>query len=528
MGCVYFVVLDRDVAAEITHDAFLRLWEHYGRLPAGSDEKAWLIRVATNLAISHPRSQGAAYRRHTDYLEPADPGLQALNNLDLVRVRRALLMLEPRDRAVISLRFDGGLGFAEIGAIVGKPENTVKTRFHRSLETLRRELGDAGAFGVDSPTKKDQMADHGSLDQQLTDFYHGSRVAMSGPVPRWDPAKGYAAPQGWGRQLLLTGAGAIFILAFVAAASIWRENQASPAGQNHAVTSPPATPQPSPTPSAFTASCKLPVSWGDATGHMSGGFVSFPGASFAPDSRASGLTSPFGATWVSYDTSMRRWVPADRVMLSPDGATWLYGALRNGNEYHAVDVSTGTDTTLWGSDKFFHVIGLDNKDAYAMLDGIGGAHLWRLPLDGSEASQVRVGGSWQFVNGGALWGTGAASLPAGAPFSLQRLDLQKNTVATWVQLSGPGSLVGFDGRGAPIVQVGGGGGDIIVAPSPGVQRPVARAFSFAKGPDGIAQLPAVGDSYGIWLPGTDGLYVSVNGVASKQSSVQAFPAGPCS
>ncbi len=55
---------------------------------------------------------------------------------------------------MISLRFDQGLGFAEIGAIVGKPENTVKTRFHRSLETLRRELGGAGLFDVDSPTKE--------------------------------------------------------------------------------------------------------------------------------------------------------------------------------------------------------------------------------------------------------------------------------------------------------------------------------------------------------------------------------------
>src|SRR6202165_3565769 len=153
MGCAYFVVLDGDVAAEITHDAFIRLWEHYGRLPAGSNEKAWLIRVATNLAISHRRSQRAAWRRHVDDQEPADPELHALNNLELVRVRRALLMLEPRDRAVISLRFDGGLGFAEIGAIVGKPENTVKTRFHRSLDTLRRQLGDANPVDVDSQMK---------------------------------------------------------------------------------------------------------------------------------------------------------------------------------------------------------------------------------------------------------------------------------------------------------------------------------------------------------------------------------------
>src|SRR6266567_3577168 len=63
IGCAYFIVLDRDIAAEITHDAFLRLWEHHGRLASGSNEKAWLIRVVTNLGISYRRSQGAAWRR---------------------------------------------------------------------------------------------------------------------------------------------------------------------------------------------------------------------------------------------------------------------------------------------------------------------------------------------------------------------------------------------------------------------------------------------------------------------------------
>jgi len=293
---------------------------------------------------------------------------------------------------------------------------------------------------------------------------------------------------------------------------------------------PSATPQPSPTPSAFTGSCKLPVSWGapSMAKPLSGGFVSFPGGSFAPDSSASGLNTPFGANWVSYDTPMHRWVPVDLQMLSPNGTTWLYGTLRSGNENHAVDVRTGTDTTLWGSDRLFRVIGLDNRYAYAMLDSTGGAHLWRLPLDGMQAVQLRVTGNWQFVNGGAAWGTGLASLPAGAPFSLQRLDLQYNTVIDWLQLSGSGSVVGFDAAGAPIVQVGGPGGDVIIAPRPNVQRPLAQAFSFAKGPAAYAPLPALGDTHGIWLAGVDGIYLSVNGMASKQSSVQAFPAGPCS
>src|SRR5712691_9672256 len=109
----------------------------------------------------------------------------------------------------------------------------------------------------------------------------------------------------------------------------------------------------------------------------------------------------------------------------------------------------------------------------------------------------------------------------------RRLDLQNNTVTTWVQLSGQGTLIGFDGKGGPIVQVGGSGGDIIVVPSAGVQRPVAQAFSLPRGTDGRDHVIALGDAHGIWLAGADGIYLSVNGAASKQSNVQAYLAGPC-
>src|SRR4029077_15954911 len=120
------------------------------------------------------------------------------------------------------------------------------------------------------------------------------------------------------------------------------------------------------------------------------------------------------------------------------GTTWLYGTLGTGTIYHAVDVTKGTDTTLWGSDKMYRLFGLDNKFAYAMLDGTGSAHLWRLPLDGTDGSEIRVSGTWQFVNGGAVWGTGAASLPAGAPFTLQRPPSHKKNRPPQGPTSGPG------------------------------------------------------------------------------------------
>jgi hypothetical protein len=357
------------------------------------------------------------------------------------------------------------------------------------------------------------MADRESIEQTLTDFYQRSRVAMSGPIPRWEPARGTVIKQGWGRQLLFAGAAAVFILAVVAGARVLRQQQ-----------SPAARPQPAPPPGAFSGTCKLPVSYPDDTsGQMIGGFLSFPGGSYGADSSASGLNRPAGADWISYDTTMRRWVPVDRQMVSPNGTTWVYST-QAGNENHAVNIRTGHDTTLWGAARGFRVFGLD--DSYAYANSAGG-QLWRLPLDGSKASQIDVSGNWLFVNGGAVWGT-SAILPAGASFSLQRLDLRTGTGTTWVLLPTPATVVGFDKDGAPIVQVGGAGGDVIVAPSPGVQRPVAHNFYFGKGTIGIAHLPALGDTHGIWLFAQDGTYLSVNGVPSKQASFPAFLAGPCS
>ena len=272
----------------------------------------------------------------------------------------------------------------------------------------------------------------------------------------------------------------------------------------------------------------MPVSWIDpATATpVSGGFLTFPGASLATDSTVSGLKSPSGATWISYDAQMQRWVPANRDMVSPDGNTWIYGSFGSANQYHAVNVSTKKDTLLWGSDKLYRLIGLDNRNAYAMLDSAEVSRLWRLPLDGSLGGPLKVNGSWQLVNGGKVWGAGTTSFP-GAAYSLQQLDVQANVVTTWIELDNQANLVGFDVSGAPLLQVGGQVGDVIVVPSPGNQVRVAKAFGFGSGPAEHGPMPAVGDEHGIWLAGADGIYLSIGGVANKQSVVHAFPAGPC-
>jgi len=138
---VYLVVLDPDIAQEICHEAFLRRWQHRNRLGEQANERAWLMRVAINLAIDHRRSLLTALRHRGSDAPALDPATAALARIDREVMRRALLGLRKRDRALLALRFEQDLSFPEIGRIFGRPEATVKTWVHRALDRLQREMG---------------------------------------------------------------------------------------------------------------------------------------------------------------------------------------------------------------------------------------------------------------------------------------------------------------------------------------------------------------------------------------------------
>lgn len=137
---VYLVILDRDIAQEITHEAFLRFWQNRDRLGEHRNDKAWLMRVAINLAIDHRRSLFTALRhRGADSASP-DPASAAIDHLEREEMRRALRRLSARDRALLALRFEQDLSFPEIGQIFARPEATVKTWVHRALDRLQRDI----------------------------------------------------------------------------------------------------------------------------------------------------------------------------------------------------------------------------------------------------------------------------------------------------------------------------------------------------------------------------------------------------
>jgi RNA polymerase sigma-70 factor (ECF subfamily) len=163
---------DRWIAAEVVQETFLALWNRAELFdPSRGTLSAWLATIARNRAIDRLRSA----RRHeraanfssfagteaddhsvVEWLtasgeligvagpEPV-PEVALSDKETRASIEEALGSLDPVERRVIALAYDGGLSQSEIAASLGWPIGTVKTRTRRALRHLRDRLERPGA-----------------------------------------------------------------------------------------------------------------------------------------------------------------------------------------------------------------------------------------------------------------------------------------------------------------------------------------------------------------------------------------------
>jgi RNA polymerase sigma-70 factor (ECF subfamily) len=136
----YHYLQDRALAEDLAQEVFLELYQSLSRIQSPAHLTFWLRRVTANRCIDQGRKK---LRRREQALEeapepvasdpPADPLL-------LERLQQSLAGLPEKQRMVVILRFQEGLGPAEIAEALDMPVNTVKSTLHRSLEDLRKGL----------------------------------------------------------------------------------------------------------------------------------------------------------------------------------------------------------------------------------------------------------------------------------------------------------------------------------------------------------------------------------------------------
>lgn len=137
----YHFLHDRALAEDLAQEVFLELFQNLDCIESAAHLKYWLRRVTANRCIDHGRKK--VRRRELaleDAPEPAAAHTGAADPLLLERLQQSVAGLPEKQRMVVILRFQEGLGPAEIAEILKMPVNTVKSTLHRSLADLRQTL----------------------------------------------------------------------------------------------------------------------------------------------------------------------------------------------------------------------------------------------------------------------------------------------------------------------------------------------------------------------------------------------------
>jgi len=130
-------------AEDVRQQVFLKLLEASGAVRRPEQFAAWIHRAVVNTALSalrhRKRREGLNHRlsEHTATVDESHPGDPLIADEQARRLAGALSQLDPEARALLSLRFDADLTFAEIAAVLGEPASTIKSRLARTVSRLR-------------------------------------------------------------------------------------------------------------------------------------------------------------------------------------------------------------------------------------------------------------------------------------------------------------------------------------------------------------------------------------------------------
>lgn len=142
---IYYRVGNHQDAEDLTARTFFRALNHVGDYEdRGAPISAWFYRIAHNLVANWHRDRG---RRPVVSLEavslsdsPDPPEKVALVSEERRRLLNAVRSLPADRQQLLVLKFVEHLPNAEIGAIMERTEGAIKSLYHRTLTTLRREL----------------------------------------------------------------------------------------------------------------------------------------------------------------------------------------------------------------------------------------------------------------------------------------------------------------------------------------------------------------------------------------------------
>jgi RNA polymerase sigma-70 factor (ECF subfamily) len=133
-----FFLRDRFGAEDVLQDVFVAAWRGAQRFRGHSQVKTWLYRIAYRRAVSWLRKHSAG-QMDDDLVQDygaTGPEDSLDRSLEQDRIRKALVELPIKQRAVVELAYGEGMSYSEIAEVMGVPVGTVKSRMSHALRSL--------------------------------------------------------------------------------------------------------------------------------------------------------------------------------------------------------------------------------------------------------------------------------------------------------------------------------------------------------------------------------------------------------
>lgn len=146
------IVHDAREAEDLLHDVILEVWRAANDYDeARGSVRAWILMRMRSRALDRRKAPRVARQvaLSSEVIEETAGAEDPHLGPDRARVRQALALLPPEQRAVLELGYYEGLSSTEIAERVAAPIGTVKSRVAAALSKLRAGL-DLGSRGEDS------------------------------------------------------------------------------------------------------------------------------------------------------------------------------------------------------------------------------------------------------------------------------------------------------------------------------------------------------------------------------------------
>jgi RNA polymerase sigma-70 factor (ECF subfamily) len=151
---VYHLTSNRDDAADMAQDAFIKAFQSINRFKGQSSFFTWLYRIAVNTTYTHLRKARLRSFFSLDDVKEGGEGVEWLKELSVEpsigkaayikeiqeKLNEAFQKLSIKHRTVVTLFEIEGFSHTEIAEIVGCSEGTVRSRLHYAKQQLQSDL----------------------------------------------------------------------------------------------------------------------------------------------------------------------------------------------------------------------------------------------------------------------------------------------------------------------------------------------------------------------------------------------------